>query len=102
VVSEQLNDARVLLAEHQAAATTAGEAVVAAEVQLAALDGQIRRLARSAYTGSGMSQLDLLLTSDSSDELVSSLSTLEAIAEHTDEVLTEVEQASEEAAGSRE
>ncbi|WP_231839594.1 C40 family peptidase [Blastococcus saxobsidens] len=102
VVSEQLNDARVVLAGHQAAATTAGAAVVAAEGQLAALDGQIRQLARSAYTGSGMSPLDLLLTSDSTDELIFSLGTLDAIAEHTDEVLTEVEQAAEVADESRE
>lgn len=45
VVSEQLNDARVVLAEHQ----TAGEAVVAAEGRLAALDGQIRQLAQRLY-----------------------------------------------------
>ncbi|WP_243737517.1 C40 family peptidase [Blastococcus xanthinilyticus] len=102
VVSEQLNEAKVVLAEQESAVEAAGAEAAAAEEQLSALDGQIRRLARSAYTGSGLSQLDLLLTSDSADDLVSSLGTLDVIAGHTNEVLTEVAQAAEQADESRE
>jgi cell wall-associated NlpC family hydrolase len=97
IVSEQLNEARVVLAEHQSAAQAAGEAAEAAQSRLGALDGQIRQLARSAYTGSGLSQLDVLLSSGSADQLVSQLGTLDAIAGHTNEVLGEVSSAAEEA-----
>ncbi|TFV52231.1 C40 family peptidase [Blastococcus sp. TF02A-35] len=102
VVSEQLNEARVVLAGHQDAARAADEAADEAERRLDGLDGQIRQLARSAYTGSKTSRLDVLLTSDSADQLVSQLGTLDAIAGHTNEVLAEVSSAAEDAERSRE
>ena len=102
VVTEELNEAKVLLQQHRDAARAATEAVQAAEGRLAALDGQIRQLARSAYTGSGISQFDVLLTSGSADEMVSQLGTLDAIAGHTNEVLGEVSLAADAAEESRE
>ncbi|MGY1827152.1 MULTISPECIES: NlpC/P60 family protein [unclassified Blastococcus] len=102
VVSEELNEAKVVLAGHQRDAEAASEATAEAEARLGSLDGHIRRLARSAYTGSGMSPLDVLLTSDSADQLVDQLGTLDAIAGHTNDVLTEVSQAAEDAEESRE
>ncbi|MCF6733988.1 NlpC/P60 family protein [Blastococcus sp. KM273129] len=101
VVSEQLNEARVVLARHQDEAEAAGEAAAEAEARIGSLDGHIRRLARSAYTGSGMTQLDALLTSDSAEDLVDQLGTLDAIAGHTNAVLGEVSQAAEDAERSR-
>ena len=54
------------------------------QAQLAALDGQIRQLARTAYTERGaLTHLDVLLTSDSADELLHQMGTLDAIAGHT-------------------
>ncbi|MGY1913883.1 NlpC/P60 family protein [Blastococcus sp. SYSU DS0973] len=101
VLSEQLNDARVALEGHEGAARAAGDAVAAAEARLGALDGHIRRLARSAYTGSGLTRLDALLSSDSADQMVSQLGILDAIAGHTNEVLTEVSSAADDAEQSR-
>ncbi|MGY1724719.1 NlpC/P60 family protein [Blastococcus sp. SYSU DS0533] len=101
VVSEQLNEARVVLARHQDEAEAADEAAAAAEARIGSLDGHIRRLARSAYTGSGMSQLDVLLTSDSAEHLVDQLGILDAIAGHTNAVLTEVSRAAADAERSR-
>ena len=102
VVSEELNEAKVVLAEHQDTVRAAADAADAAEGRLDELDGQIRQLARSAYTGSGMSQLDVLLTSDSVDDMVSQLGTLDAIAGHTGAVLGEVALAADQAEESRE
>ncbi|MCZ2857127.1 C40 family peptidase [Blastococcus sp. VKM Ac-2987] len=101
VVSEQLNEARVVLDGHRDDARAATEAAEAAQARLDSLDGQVRLLARSAFTGSGMSQLDVLLSSDSADQLVSQLGTLDVIAGHTDEVLSGVSLASADAEQSR-
>ncbi len=85
VVTEQLNEAKVQLEKQQTAAVGAQQAAADAQAQLDALDGQVRQLARSAYTSEGFSRLDVLLTSDSADELVHQLGTLDAIAGHTNE-----------------
>jgi cell wall-associated NlpC family hydrolase len=90
VVTEQLNEARVVLERQHAAAASADQAAADAQAQLEALDGQIRQLARSAYTSDGFSRLDVMLTSDSADEFVHQLGTLDAIAGHTNEVVAEV------------
>jgi cell wall-associated NlpC family hydrolase len=97
VVTEQVNAAREELKRQQAAADAADEAAAAAQDQLDALDGQIREIARTAYTSDGLSQLDVLLTSDSVDDFVSQLGTLDAIAGHTNDVLAEVAVAAERA-----
>jgi cell wall-associated NlpC family hydrolase len=101
VVSEQLNEARVVLERQQAAAAAADQAAADAQARLDALDGQIRQLARSAYTGDTMSQLDLMLTSDSAEEFMSQLGTLDAIAGHTNDLVSEIAVASEGAASAQ-
>jgi cell wall-associated NlpC family hydrolase len=90
VVTEQVNEAKVQLEAQQAAVAAADQAAADATTRLDALDGQIRQLARSAYTGDSFSRLDVLLTSSSADEFVHQLGTLEAIAGHTNEVVSEV------------
>jgi cell wall-associated NlpC family hydrolase len=97
VVTEELNTAKVLLDEQEAAAAAAEQAAADARGQLAALDGQIRQLARSAYTSDGLTHLDVLLTSDSAEDFLSQLGTLDAIAGHTSDVLASVSAAAEEA-----
>jgi cell wall-associated NlpC family hydrolase len=97
VLQEELNEARVVLEERQAAATAAQQAVADAHAELDALDGQIRQLARAAFTGDAYPQLNLLMDSGSADEFVSQLGTLDAIAGHTNEVVAQVAAASEEA-----
>jgi len=97
VVSEELNEAKVVLESQQAAVAAAQLAAAGAQTQLDALDDQIRQLARSAYTSEGLSHLDVLLTSDSVDELLHQMGTLDAIAGHTSDSLAQVAQAAEEA-----
>ncbi|MBY3552013.1 C40 family peptidase [Modestobacter lapidis] len=93
-VTEEVNDARVQLTEQQAAAATAGEAVAAAQAQLAALDGQMRQVARSAFTGENLSHFNALMTSGSADEFLAQVNMLDAIAGHTNDVLAQVAAAS--------
>ncbi|SFP34082.1 Cell wall-associated hydrolase, NlpC family [Geodermatophilus dictyosporus] len=91
VVTEQVNEAREVLTQQQAAVEEADRAAADARSQLDALDGRLREVARSAYTaGDSMAELDLLMTSDSAEDFVSSLATLDQIAGHTTDVLAEV------------
>jgi cell wall-associated NlpC family hydrolase len=98
VVTEQLNEARVVLEQQQAAAAAAGQAAAEAQASLDALDGQIRQLARTAYTADNLSELDVMLTSNSAEEFVSQLGTLDAIAGHTNDLVAEIAVVSEAAA----
>jgi len=96
VVSEQVNEAREVLAQQQTAADEADRAAAEKQAQLQDLDGQIRQVARSAYTGGHsdtLAGLDLLMSSESAEDFVSSLATLDQIAGHTTSVLDEVSQA---------
>jgi cell wall-associated NlpC family hydrolase len=101
VVSEQVNEARVTLEQQQAAADQAQQAAADAQAKLDALDGQIRQLARSAYTSDGPNQLGVLLTSSSAEEFLHQLGTLDAIAGHTNQVVGEVSAAAEDAEKTR-
>jgi cell wall-associated NlpC family hydrolase len=93
-VTEQVNDARVQLEEQQAAAAAAGQAVAAAEAQLATLDAQMRQVARSAFTGENLSHFNALMTSRSAEEFLAQVTMLDTIAGHTDQVLAQVSAAS--------
>ena len=93
VVTEQLNDARETLAQQRAAAEAAEQTVADAQAQLAALDEQVRRIARSAFTGENLSRFNALMTSGSADEFLAQVTTLDAIAGHTDQVLGRVAEA---------
>ena len=95
VVTEQLNEAKVQLEQQHAAVAGAEQAAADAQAQLDALDGQVRQLARTAYTSEGFNRLDVLLTSGSAEELVHQLGTLDAIAGHTNQQLLEVAEADE-------
>jgi cell wall-associated NlpC family hydrolase len=95
VVTEELNTAKVLLDEQEAAAAAADQAAADAREQLASLDGQIRQLAHSAYTSDGLTHLDVLLTSDSAEDFLAQLNTLDAIAGHTNDVLADVSAAAD-------
>jgi cell wall-associated NlpC family hydrolase len=96
-VTEQLNEAKVQLEQQQATAAGAEQAAADAQARLDALDGQVRQLARSAYTSEGFSRLDVLLTSTSADDLVHQLGTLDAIAGHTNQQVAEIAAVADEA-----
>ena len=72
VVTEELNTAKVELEQHQAAAAAAEQDAADAREQLGELDDQIRQIARTAYTSDGLSELDVMLSSDSAEEFLSS------------------------------
>jgi cell wall-associated NlpC family hydrolase len=101
IVTEQVNSARVALDRQKAAVAAADKAAAASQKKLDAMDAQIRRLARSAYTGGDVSQLDVLMTSKSADEFVSQLGTLDAIAGHTIDLAKKVKNASSATATAR-
>jgi cell wall-associated NlpC family hydrolase len=98
VVTEQLNEAKVALETQQAAVVEAERAAAEAQAQLDGLDGQIRMLARTAYTADSFSELDVMLTSDSAEQFVHQLGTLDAIAGHTNDLVTEIGDVSRNAA----
>jgi cell wall-associated NlpC family hydrolase len=103
VVQEQVNSAREALTQQQTAADSAHQAAEQAQQQLDALDGQIRQIARSAYTtgGNQLVGLDVMLTSDSADQFISQLGTLNAIAGHTNQVVEQVSEAAHDADAAR-
>lgn len=99
-VTEQVNEARTVLGLQQLAAAAARQDVDAKQQQLQALDGQIREVARSAYTGTDdtLATLDLLVTSHSAEDFVSSLAMLDQVAGHTTGVIDDVSAAADAAA----
>jgi cell wall-associated NlpC family hydrolase len=97
-VTEQVNEAQATLQQQQAAAEAAGAAVAAAQAQVAALDGQMRQVARSAFTGNNLSRFNALMTSGSADDFIAQVTTLDALAGHTNEVLDQVGAAAQAAA----
>jgi cell wall-associated NlpC family hydrolase len=103
IVTEQVNTAQVLLDRQKEAVAKADLQVAAAQRKLDSMAGQIRQLARSAYTGGGVdvSQLNVLMTSSSADQFVSQLGTLDAIAGHTNSVVIDVTRASKAASVAR-
>jgi cell wall-associated NlpC family hydrolase len=104
IITEQVNTAQAELDQQRAVAAAADKAAADAQAQLATLDGQIRQIARSAYTGGSQQQfatLDVLMTSESADQFLAQLGTLNAIAGHTVDVLRQATTAAQAAAGAR-
>src|SRR4051794_12708258 len=87
VVTEKFNEARETLAAQQAAAQTAAAQVEQATAALAAAKQQVRGIARTAYTGDGLGSFKALMTSDSADDFVDRIGTLQSIAGHQDGIL---------------
>ena len=87
VVTEEFNEARELLLAAQRDAVQAAEAVAAAEAALADARGRVREVARSVWTGDRLGSAAAMLTSDSPDELLDRVATLQTIAEHNNGLL---------------
>ncbi|SCX49856.1 Cell wall-associated hydrolase, NlpC family [Klenkia marina] len=94
VVTEQVNDAQVQLAEQQASAAAAAGQLADAEAQLQVLGARMDEVAVSAYTGN-QSGISALLTSTSPEDFLAQVSTLDLIAGHTDDLLTQVSAAAQ-------
>src|SRR3954453_18718836 len=87
VITEKFNEARETLAAKQAAAQRAAVQVEQATAALAAAKQQVRGIARTAYTGDGLGSFKALMTSDSADDFVDRIGTLQSIAGHQDGIL---------------
>jgi cell wall-associated NlpC family hydrolase len=88
VVTEQFNEAREKLAAQQAAAQAAGATLEQATAALGQAKAQVRGIARSAWTGEGLSSFQALMTSDSADDFVDRMSTLQLVAGHQNGILS--------------
>lgn len=87
VITEQFNEARdALVAQHATAAAAIAQAEQAQAALLAAQQGVVA-IARTAYTGESMNSFRALMTSESADQFVDLVSTLQLVADHQNEVL---------------
>jgi cell wall-associated NlpC family hydrolase len=87
VVTEQFDEARVTYDRQRAAAEAATAKLQAAAATLGTARQQVRGIARSAWTGSGLTSFQALLTSRSADDFVERVSTLQLVAGHQSGIL---------------
>ena len=90
VVDEQVHEATITVAAQQDAAEAAAAQAAAAQAALSLFEPQLRAIAQSGYTGKSQSRVAAFLTSNSADELVQQMTTLDMIAHHTNGVVAEV------------
>jgi cell wall-associated NlpC family hydrolase len=93
VISEKFNEARENLRAQQAAAEAAAAQVGQHTAALAAAQQHVRGVARTAYTGEGLNSFQALMTSDSADDFVDRMSTLQMVAGHQNEILGQAAEA---------
>ncbi len=87
VVTEQFNEAREKLKAQQAAAQEAAKELEQAQAALAKTQKAVRGIARSAFTGEGLSTFSAMMTSDSADQFVDRMGVLQMVAGHQNELL---------------
>jgi cell wall-associated NlpC family hydrolase len=86
-VTERFNDAREELEAQQAAAQKAAKELEQAQAVLAQAQQAVKGIARSAFTGEGMSTFSAIMTSDSADQFVDRMGVLQMVAGHQNELL---------------
>ncbi|MEN3359565.1 MAG: peptidoglycan DL-endopeptidase CwlO [Mycobacteriales bacterium] len=79
-VTEQYNDARVLLKRRTAEARLASRKAALAQKQVTALAGQVHHVVTSAYSSVPLSQIGVMLTSGSPQQFLEQISALNALA----------------------
>jgi peptidoglycan DL-endopeptidase CwlO len=89
-IDEQVHEAELIVAAQQATAADAAAQAAVAQEALAVYTPRIRAIAQSAFTAENQSRVAAFLTSDSADELVQQMTTLDLIADHTNSVIVEV------------
>jgi cell wall-associated NlpC family hydrolase len=89
-IDEQLHEAELTVAAQQEAAAAAAEQARVAQAALDVFAPQITAIAQSGFTAENQSRVAAFLTSDSADELVQQMTTLDMIADHTNAVVAEV------------
>ncbi|TFV66498.1 UNVERIFIED_ORG: NlpC/P60 family protein [Bacillus sp. AZ43] len=90
VLTEEFNEAREKQNAQQAAAAAAATAVREAEAQLTVLRDQLAGLAKTAYTGPGLSSLQAFMTSGSPEEFLDRIAIMESVAGHHNEIMNRV------------
>jgi cell wall-associated NlpC family hydrolase len=93
VLDEQLHQAELTVEAQQEAAEAAAAEAAAAQAALDQHEPALRAIAKSGYTGKTQSRVSAFLTSESADELVQQMTTLDMIAHHTNAVVGQVAQA---------
>ena len=88
-IEEQLHESELVVAAQQQAADDATAAAAAAHEALEVFAPRIRAIAQSGFTGKSQSRVAAFLTSESAEELVQQMTTLDMIAAHTNTVVTE-------------
>ncbi|WP_448641521.1 C40 family peptidase [Geodermatophilus sp. URMC 63] len=89
-LDEQVHQAELTVQARQQAATDAERAAAQAETTLTEYGPRIRAIAQTGYTGGTRSRVAAFLASDSADDLIAQMTTLDLIADHTEGVLAEV------------
>ncbi|TKJ18949.1 C40 family peptidase [Blastococcus sp. CCUG 61487] len=97
-LTEEFNEAREVLRSQRAAAEAAQAELDRATAALAEAQQSVRGVARSAWTGEGLTGFEALMISDSADEFVTRMSTLQHVAGHQGELLARAADASAAAA----
>ena len=92
-LTEEFNEAREALAAQTQAAKEAAATLEKARAELATAQERVRGIARAAYTGEGQGSLRAFMTSNSADDLVDRVTTLQSIAGHQNEILGSAAQA---------
>jgi cell wall-associated NlpC family hydrolase len=89
-LDEQVQQARMTVAAEQKAAADATARAATAQAAVDAYGPQLRAIAKSGLTGSSSSRVAAFLTSDSADDLVAQITTLDLLAAHTETVIQQV------------
>ena len=95
VISEQVNSAREVLAQKQAAAAQAAQEVAAADTAVAGARDGVRSVARNAYIGGRLSAAEALLSSHPVGQVIDRLAMLDTIGGQRAEVLDTAREATD-------
>ena len=96
-LDEQVHQAALTVAELERVAADARATAATAEAELARLEPQLVAIVQTGFTSGSTSGAAALLTSASPEEFVQQMTTLDMIAEHTDDVIGAVSAAQEQA-----
>ncbi|WP_138758140.1 C40 family peptidase [Modestobacter altitudinis] len=88
-VGEEVNQAAASAEQQQVAATAAAAAAAQAQVQLDALEPELRAIAQTGYVGTTRGRLAAFLTSGSADDLIQQMNTLDQLASHADAIVAQ-------------
>ncbi|MGY2064176.1 C40 family peptidase [Blastococcus sp. SYSU DS0619] len=89
-VEAQVHEAEEIVATQQQAAADAAAQAQAARDALAVHEPQIRAIVQSSFTEKTQSRVAAFLTSESAEDLVQQMTTLDMIATHTNSVIAQV------------